>query len=395
MPEPRFMTSAEASAELKVNRATLYSYVSRGLIRSEPSKNGRQRLYRADDVKVLRGRKAPRSEREDTLKNALNFGAPVLSSAITLIEDNRLFYRGRDAVDLAKAATVEHVAAILWRQENRDVFASRVPEQPDTGEAAIGIPRAVSALAIAGAEDLEGYNLVPENVAKCGTRIIRLICSAFTGGLPSDQPLHKQLAQAWLLEEEASEVLRAALVLCADHELNVSAFTVRCTASTGATPYAALAAGLCALQGPKHGGRVAQVQAFINEIERAPTLEQGIADRLRRGEKIPGFGHPLYPGQDPRAKCLLELLSASASISQGYEAINRIRHLVQKLTGNAPNIDFALASLARLYALPAHADFALFAIGRSVGWIAHAQEQYENRQLLRPRARYVGEAPVR
>ncbi len=394
MEKARYMTAKEAAAELNVSRATLYAYVSRGLIRSEPSENARQRLYRADDVGGLRERKAPRRAGHYGTGDALNFGAPVLASAITLIADDGFYYRGRNVTKLARGASLEHVAAILWQQENHDVFDSQPPRDPLPGNFPAGLPRALASLALAGEADLAALNLQRDSVARTGGRILRLLTAAFTGTLPASAAVHLQLANAWLVDGPASDLIRAALVLSADHELNTSTFTARCAASTGSTPHAAVIAALAALQGPKHGGQTVNVWAMLDELERGLGARHGIANRLRRGDRIAGFGHPLYPNGDPRARLLLELMSELPELEARLAGYRRVADAVGDLTGLAPNIDFTLTVLARILALPESAPFTLFAIGRSVGWVAHIQEQYASKALLRPRARYIGEMPA-
>ena len=114
--------------------------------------------------------------------------------------------------------------------------------------------------------------------------------------LGPDETVARALQRAWVPEDpRGATLLNRALVLCADHELNVSSFTARCVASAGATPYAVVVAGLAALGGVKHGGNTERVEAFLAESEAAGGAREAIASRLRRGEAVPGFGHPLYP----------------------------------------------------------------------------------------------------
>jgi citrate synthase len=126
---------------------------------------------------------------------------------------------------------------------------------------------------------------------------------------------------------------------------------------------------------------------------RARHLRRAVADRLQRGEPIAGFGHPLYPGGDPRAARLLDLLRARYPKSSELAFILAFSEAATSVLRERPNVDFALAALARVLQLPPGSPLALFAIGRSVGWIGHALEQYATGQLIRPRAAYVGAAP--
>jgi len=150
-------------------------------------------------------------------------------------------------------------------------------------------------------------------------------------------------------------------------------------------------AGLAALRGARHGGLTERTGAFLEAVLSAPDLEAELAARLQRGEAFPGFGHPLYPHGDPRAKLLLELLANAGS--EAERAARPVAAAVAALTGRAPTIDWALAVLGRALALPPGGALALFALGRTLGWIAHAQEQYATGRIIRPRARYVGPMP--
>jgi len=190
------------------------------------------------------------------------------------------------------------------------------------------------------------------------------------------------------------DVVRAALVLCADHELNVSAFTARCVASSGSHPYAVVIAGLAALEGPKHGGASARAESMLGSLRQARPLRPAVSARLRRGEPIDGFGHPLYREGDPRARLLLDLLGERYGTSAEYRFVRAFAHAAAEVTGEHPNVDFGLAAVARVLNLPAGSPFTLFAIGRTVGWIGHALEQYATGQLIRPRAKYVGVPPA-
>src|SRR2546425_737090 len=111
----RWMSAAEACALLRVNRATLYAYVSRGRIRSQPrAGSSRERVYARDDVEGLRRRAEARHDPEKAVEGALRWGVPVLESSITLIDGNRLYYRGYDTGALARTRSLEEVAALIW-----------------------------------------------------------------------------------------------------------------------------------------------------------------------------------------------------------------------------------------------------------------------------------------
>jgi citrate synthase len=204
-------------------------------------------------------------------------------------------------------------------------------------------------------------------------------------GRPGEGPIHRRLARAWGCDDAGADLLRRALVLLADHELNASTFAVRVTASTRASLAACVITGLSALSGPLHGGMTRRVLALMREAEREG-LEAALAERLAAGTGVPGFGHPLYPDGDARATALL----ASFTLPPAYA---RMREAAAALTGEEPNIDFALTAMAARLGLAEDVPFLIFAVARCTGWIAHALEQNETGRLIRPRARYTGPEP--
>ena len=150
-------------------------------------------------------------------------------------------------------------------------------------------------------------------------------------------------------------------------------------------------AGLAALEGTKHGGTTARVGAAWDALRQTGDLRAALAERLRRGEVIEGFGHPLYRGGDPRASLLLAMLPKGKAATFARELTATTKAVI----GEAPTLDFALVALARALGLPTGSALTLFAIGRTIGWIGHAIEQYEANAVIRPRAKYVGATPMR
>jgi len=249
-------------------------------------------------------------------------------------------------------------------------------------------------LAMANGADTAAFNRSKEGRLATAARIVRLTTAAIVGAPVSAAPIHRQIVDAWApalsgaKKEAAADLLRRALVLLADHELNASTFTVRVAASTGINLYDAIIAGLCAVKGPRHGGVGISAARLVGQFaERDPAAV--VRERLEMGERLPGFGHQLYRlTGDPRAKSLLAALkTAPARLLKDAPAA------VEAATGQLPNIDYALAVMCRTLGLPAGSELTLFALGRTAGWIAHAIEQYEQGGLIRPRARYVGPAP--
>jgi citrate synthase len=393
-----YLSAREASAELAISQATLYAYVSRGLIRSEPSPDSRSHRYHAEDVRGLKERRLPSPEP----RGLRNFDAdlPVMDSAIATITEDGPIYRGVNCVDLAEKDTLEHTATLLWDVTAIDPFAAdNCPHVSDEMRAiaeaarrAAPIDRAIAVLALAASADPGAFTRAPDGRAMVGARILRLVVATMLNTAPSPEPLHLQIANAWAGDHKhAPDLIRRALVLLADHELNASTFTVRCAASTGLNLYDATIAGLAALKGPKHGGAGVLASHLVRTLidnDVAPVIRE----RVALGERFAGFGHGVYKLGDPRAMSLLDALARAGA---ARKFTREVPERIAEATGEFVNIDYALAVLVHSLRLPAGSELALFAMARTVGWIAHASEQLQHGRLIRPRARYVGPAPGR
>jgi len=367
---------------LGVRSQTLYAYVSRGRVRAEPDPTEpRRSRYRASDVAALTARKARSRKVMDVASSAIAWGEPVLASAITTTVDGRLFYRGRDAVLLAETETLEAVARLLRGGHG---VALKVVERPAPPRGGTMRERAFAALADRAGIDAPARGRAPLALAAEAATLLDMLTDA-VAGVTSGGAIHERLGRAWGQGPRGWDLIRRALVLLADHELNASTFAARVAASTGASLSAAALAGLCALSGPLHGGMAARVKALIQEAERIGA-EAAVDARIAQGSPLPGFGHQLYPDTDPRAEALLAALGATGPLED-------LRLAAERAGGRRVNIDFALVAMGETLRLPDDAPFMLFAVARCAGWIAHALEQMQTGELIRPRARYVGADP--
>jgi citrate synthase len=392
-----WLSAAETMALLGIRPQTLYAYVTRGRIGAKVDPDDpRRSLYRAADVRQLAQRRKRGRAVEAVAAGTIAWGDPILPTAIATIAQERLFYRGRDATDLAETATLEQVAALLWNAKefapSEGVSLLLPPRatdpdaEPKANKPKANEPKAnvFTVLAARAGTDEPAFGRAPAALQAEAAALVTEVVGVFAPRAARDvtAPIHRRLATQWGCDAAGADAIRRALVLLADHELNASTFAARVTASTGASLAASVLAGLCALSGPLHGGAALQVYALIAEAERAGA-EPAIRAWLAQGRPIPGFGHPLYPGGDPRANALLRAFRPTSDMAALATA-------VENMVGERPNIDFALAVLANALRLPHDAAFILFLVARCAGWLAHALEQVASGYLIRPRARYVG-----
>ncbi len=359
------VASGEACGRLGISRDTLYAYVSRGLVRAtaHPS-DARKSLYDRRDIEALAARKSRGRSRGAVAESTIDWGEPVLTSKITRIADGRFFYRGADAVELSRSLNLEQVADHLARVRGQPGAPLPVTALPGARQPFDRILLHIAAEAVA---DRRGDG------RPRAAQIVRQValCAAGIDDEPA-LPVHALLASGWSHDPRAGDLIRRALVLCADHELNASTYAARVAASAGARLPAALLAGLSTLSGGLHGGLTPRCRRWMEAVERGRQPTDG-------DDPPPGFGHPLYPDGDPRTAELLRVCPASPH----WRDI--LRH-VHARTGSHPTLDFGLAHLERELRLPDGAGLGIFAVGRTAGWIAHIFEQRETGRLIRPRA---------
>ena len=367
-----WLTASEALALLGTRPQTLYANVSRGRIKARPDPaDSRRSLYRGDDVRRLAQRAAGRRKQETVATEAMRWGEPVLLTAISTVRDGRLLYRGLDACELAETATLEQAANLLWQ--------SRL-ELPKIGSTGQGLAAAFIALSTRAAAAPAAPRSVTAMVQDAN-QIMATLAQALAGEGVSD-PLHIRLAKHWN-RPAAADPVRRALVLLADHELNTSTFAARVTVSTGTSLWSGALAGLATLRGPRHGLASPEVAALAQDVGHEPNTEAALRDWLGEGRHLPGIGHQLYPDGDARCRALLASFELPPEFA-AYLAAAR------SLSGEEPNIDFALAAMSARFDLPSDAGVTLFALSRAVGWLAHMIEQVISGEQIRPRARYIG-----
>jgi citrate synthase len=403
VPPP--LTAAEAASRLGVKPATLYAYVSRGTLRRQRSADGRTSLFDPEEIERLARRGRPRRPAD-----ALDI---TIESQITEISGDRLRFRGRDAVELARTSSFEEVAELLWTgalPDGRGGTAGAGPawRAPAT---ALAVGRAAQSVLPPGTLPLERMQVIVPAMAAtdplrlqldrpaviaAGRSVIAGMVDCLPAAGESGGDSGSIAERLWTRlcgcrpSRAMLKALSAALVLVADHELAASTLAARTAASVRADPYAVVATGLGAMGGPLHGGASLSAETLLSAAADPGDVPRVIGDVLRRGEKVPGFGHFVYRGGDPRAKPLLDLVRRAAPRSRQLAVADAVVAEMSQKSLPAPNVDLALAALARAAGMIRGSGEAIFAVARTAGWIAHALEAYESGVPLRPRASYTG-----
>lgn len=394
---------------LGIKRGTLYAYASRGLVRSAPGE-GRERRYRRDDLERLRARSQARAGHAAVASGALRWGEPVLDTAISGIGDDGPHYRGRSAVELARSgARFEVVAEWLWagrwdddvRFEARDLGIDVRRAARLVAQGAHPLDRLLAGVALIGAAE-RGSRFDPggEGTLVRARSLVRRLAALLALAPGEEDRVDEALAAPTIAHavaiglglratKRAASAIDRALVVMADHELNASTFTARVAAGAGADLHACVLAALATLTGPTHGGSCDRMEALLAEAREPEDAARILADRRRRGDALPGFGHPLYPSGDPRTPPLLEAAEELAPRSVVLRKVRAFTSAMSLAGGEPPTVDAALVAVAGALGAGPGSAAALMAIGRAAGWIAHAIEQREAGFQLRPRARYV------
>ncbi|MGI5378760.1 citrate synthase [Streptomyces sp. CA-251387] len=403
-PAGRRLTTQEAAELLGVKPETVYAYVSRGHLSSRRVPGGRGSTFDAKEVETL----ARRNKRESAAGSGSG-GELSVRTGLTFIDTDRYYFRGVDATELAARYSYEEVAEWLWTGRLRRGVTFAAPEASVTAarRAVEALPEhagptdrlRVAAIAAAAVDPLR-FDLSEEAVLGTARILIPTLVAALTRpGYPyrDEGSLTHRLwsrLSGQTADEAGLRVLDTALALLVDHDLAASTLAVRVAASARAHAYAAVSAGLGVIEGPLHGAASGLAHKLIMEV-----LDQGdagpvIAEELRAGRRIPGLGHRLYPGKDPRARVLFELLE---EIPRAEPALAAARDIVATAARHAPlhaNVDLALAVFTASSAMPFTAGETIFAVARTAGWVAHALEEYGERPLrMRPSGHYTGPKP--
>jgi citrate synthase len=386
--------SAEAAAEmLRVNLSTLYAYVSRKKIRSQPVPGSRRnRYWRADIERVAGGGEAPAAERPGGLRRETD---------ITLITEEGPHYRGENAVRLSETRSVEDVAALLWQADRSTVFTKALPNAPPQlrqmlrlFSGASAADRATALFPFIEIANPRAYDLTRDGMCQTGVDVLRWLAAFMVKAhAPSTDPLHVSVARGLGASDDMADLIRRVMVLSADHGFEPGTYAVRAVASTGVTPYRSVLTGLSVSMGRRTKiGRHEGLARLLYEIATSREPQDPVVRRMREGEEILGFGSTLYKNGDPRARAVLQRLNEILADDADFRNLQRAIAVVHEAKGLEP--DFALANVYLARRLGMDSKDSLFILGRAVGWIAHSIEQYEVGGVIREPAMYTGPLPA-
>jgi citrate synthase len=366
--------STEAASILGVSKPTLYAYVSRGRLSRSTAADGRTSLFARDEVERLaeRSRRAPSGPRATI--------DVQIASHITAIDEGALTYRGADVADLARTRTFEDVAELLWSGVD-DAAPTMVWPRVDPSTSAALAPidgLSVSPMSRLGTAAHVLAALHPADTPQDAARRLLIAAPVALGSAQRTGAYARRLAGAWKRRPSTQLVaaLDAALVLLADHELATSTLAVRIAASVRTSAYAGFAAGLATMDGLLHGSACAAASRLLADCS-ASEPATAIAHLRANRHPIPGFGHKIYRGTDPRFEPLAEhvrrLDPSEANLLDAVVAE------AGRVIAHQPNVDLALGAFIRAARLPANAP--IFAVARIAGWGAHFAEELNERPL--------------
>ncbi|HEX3792785.1 MAG TPA: citrate synthase [Pseudonocardiaceae bacterium] len=404
MAETDYLTTAQVAQRLGVKPDTVYAYVSRGLLTSIRLGGARGSRFASDEVEAVANRVGGRHTPVGSLER--------IHTRLTLLDRDRLYYRGRDAVELAGTHSFESVARWLWTAELTDATTFSAPDElvemvraalrplPVTARLTDQVRMAAAAL---GAADPLRFDLSGPAVVRGAEHLLAVITEALPTHPGAAEPGGPRLAQRLWPKLTARppvrahvELLNAVLVLMADHDLAVSTLAARVAASARADVYAVVSAGLGALDGRYHGASVGLAYRFLRDALDNPVA--AIADRLRADEHLPGFGHRVYTRQDPRAELILarlgDLARGDARVAAVLDTVTAVRAELTRRVDTFVNVDLTLAALVHALDLRPDAGELIFGLARVAGWVAHAIEEFREPGLrFRATGVYTGPRP--
>jgi len=370
-----FVRTTEAAEILGVSKASLYSYVSRGKLSRTTAPDGRTSLFARHQVEQL----ASRSRR--SVPGPRPSIDVQIDSAVTTLGEGAVHFRGHDVASLVSSCKFEDIAELLWAGNGPIAAAPNSTAWPkvDGDDVAVcarlGIPTmsAVSKMAMA-ALTLDALH--PGDDPAAAARRLLLVVPSLLGSRRKTGPYALRLTSAWSRQPEPALVsaIDTALGLLADHGLATSTLSVRIAASVRTTPYEAFAAGLATIRGVLHGSASVESHRFlVSCADRSPSV---VVRELRAERQlIPGFGHKIYQGVDPRFRPMLDAIEPLDRDGTRLSIVHETLAEVGRTLPHPPNVDLALGALSWIAGLDP--DVPIFAVARIAGWAAHYAEEIE------------------
>lgn len=412
--DSEYLSGIEAAALLGVKPQTLYTYASRGVIRSLPTPNGRRHLYIRADIERLRARPRARRALGAVAASAMYAGEPIIATSITEITSAGPRYRGRLASGLASACLpFENVAEFLWNGElieDGPILWAFEPLSAEVRRVIKSIERTHADVAIA-----HIFALIALTISMGrGSRLERLqsrttvmaarqVIQTFAGCFGYLSPRHAYVVCA-TAEPIAVAVLRASglacsderlrmvnglMVMLADHELSPATFAARIAASSGAGLHACLVSAIETSSGRQIAEIYNRTEHFLAGAKSKADLVQRVRDLQAVGRAPPGFDQPIYPQGDPRAPYIFNLVRRVGRPSPHLDMVFAFLDEAESRFGLKPRMEFGVVALAAALGFPKGAAAGLFILARVAGWVAHVIEQRLSNALLRPRAKFV------
>lgn len=387
-----YLSAEEAARQLEVSITTLYSYVSRKVLRSEQIEGSRKRRYWKADIDRLLGKVAPVIE-------AQHSSVLVAESKITLLTERGLYFRGQDAVALSAHASLESVAALLWQVDQSALFGNAAPAPPEAWQQLARMDnmscseRAFALLPILERCNPRSYDLSLPGYARTAADALRWYAALIgRAGAPDEQPLHAFLAQGLRAPAGFDDIIRRLMVLSADHEFDPVTYAVRAVANVGVTPYQAVTTGLIASTGQRFmAERFGTTVRLLKEIMDSSDGSLPIIQRVRSGEALAGFSGEIDQ-PDPRTSAIMAALENFLHDDAGFCKLCKAAATAEDIARKSMN--FILPSVFIGQFLGMHGEeLGISSVGRIVGWLAHAMEQYHSSVLIRPRSQYRGILP--
>jgi citrate synthase len=383
-----WLTTREVSLRLGIQPETVYAYVSRGLITSD--RVGRRSRYRLSEIDALAERLHPGQGR-----------TPANAKRVFRLDGDTPRYRETPVLELAERSSYEQVVDLLWGGSNLtgQTWPAPIDRATRVLRAALAaLPEDVIlseklkvAVATLGALDHAGSSFYAPEVMETGKQLLATMVDGLGRIDGQEQPLlsahsNGDLAASLWPRLTATEgtpgrvaLLDAALILSAEHGMAPSTTVARTAASLGATVYGVVASGLGAGTGDVLGSSALVVEDLLRRLHRSPHAMRGISEQARMQRKLAGFGHVAYPSGDVRARYLLTRLARISGDDPRFVEIGKLVGAMSEHGLPPPTLYFALASIAHCYNMAHGSTEAMFFIGRSAGWIAHAIDEYERK----------------